>query len=268
MIIASMNFKQQVIFWILILIIMTLIFGGGNGNYIESFYFVCMLLPVTIGTSWYFNNILVPKYLINRKYLKFGLYFLYSMIISLWLQMLVVTVSLIILANYDMDNMNPLTTNVQLLGIIIYLIVFVQAFIQMFIEMGVAKEQAARLEAEETKRSTGYLMIKSDRRNRRLEFDNILYVESLADYVKIVLREKENISTRETISGLQERLPSNFIRIHRSFIVQKEKITSFNKEEVIIEDYRIPVSRKYKASFLSSMKPIDNFVQTQVDDEQ
>jgi len=262
-----MNFKQQVIFWIAILIIMTLIFGGGNDNYIESFYFVCMLLPVAIGTSWYFNIILVPNYLMPGRYIKVGLFFIYSMVLSLWLQMLVVTVSLIILANYDMDNMNPLTTNVQLLGIIIYLIVFIQAFIQMFIEMGLAKEQAARLEAEEEKRSTGYLLIKSDRKNRKLEFDEILYVESLADYVKIALGENESVSTRETISGLQERLPSDFIRIHRSFIVHKEKITSFNKEEVIIEDHRLPVSRKYKASFLSSMKPIDNSVQTKVEDE-
>ena len=250
-----MKFRQQVIFWVLILIVMTLIFGGGNGNYVEAFYFVCMLLPVAVGTSWYFNEILVSRYMMYGRYLKLGLYFIYSTIVSLWLQMIVVFVSLIILANYDIHNMNPLTTNVQFLGIIIYLIVFVQAFILMYDKMNVAKKEADLFRQEEEKRSLGYILIKSDRKSCKLYFDDMLYIESLVDYLKIFLKENKTIITRETISSMEERLPTDFIRIHRSFLVSKEKITSFNKEEVIIEDQKLPISRKYKESFIKLITP-------------
>jgi len=248
-----MTFRQNVIFWILILVVLTLLFGQGPGGLIQSFYFVCMLMPVAVGTSWLFNDILVPRYLIPGRYVKFVVNFIYSMIISLWAQMVVIFLSFILLANYQLENMDPLTTNIRLLTLTIYGIVFLQAFVNMYRKFQEASHAAAKLATEQKKQEKGYLMVRANRKQRRLAYEDILYVESLSDYLRFVLKEAEPVTTRETISRLEKQLPQNFVRIHRSFIVRKESVQSFTREEVHIGDQVLPVGRKYKEEFVRRM---------------
>jgi DNA-binding LytR/AlgR family response regulator len=75
---------------------------------------------------------------------------------------------------------------------------------------------------------------------------DILYIESLDDYVKVYLKDKE-IITRENISTLEQRLiPHHFVRIHRSFIVSTKAVTSFSAEGVDIEKKFLPFGRAFK----------------------
>ena len=83
---------------------------------------------------------------------------------------------------------------------------------------------------------------------RTVLFDEILFIESMSDYVKINLANNEVVVTKEKISRLEARLPEMFVRIHRSFIVNKNKVTVFNKEVLTIGDQTLPVSRSYKNS--------------------
>ncbi len=79
-----------------------------------------------------------------------------------------------------------------------------------------------------------------------MNFDDILFVESLKDYIKVVTKDK-TIVTKQGISSIEEDLPSNlFIRIHRSFIVSIKRIESFSPELIQIERYELPVSRSYR----------------------
>ena len=65
--------------------------------------------------------------------------------------------------------------------------------------------------------------MRSDRKMVKINFDEIRYVESLSDYIKIHSADK-TITTRETISNIETRLPAkNFLRIHRSYIVNVKK---------------------------------------------
>ncbi len=248
-----MSFRQQILFWLIILAILTLLFGQEPGGLTESFYFVCLLLPVAIGTSWFFNDILVGKYLMARRYWEFGLYFVYSMIISLWAQMIVITLAFAVLARFHMDQLNPNIMNIRLLALTVYGIVFLQAFINMYRQFNYARSRTSELEKEQQIREKAFLMVKADRKQHRIEHDQILYIESLSDYVCFVLSDRENITTRETISRLEKRLPGNFVRIHRSFIVRKEAIESFTREEVRIGEFALPVGRKYKEAFIEEM---------------
>ena len=250
-----MNIKQQLLFWFSVLVILVLIFGLANGNFVHAFYFVCMLLPVAVGTSWYFNEVLVPRYLLYGRYVKFGLYFIYAMIISLWLEIIIMTLSLIILAKYDIEKMNPLTTNVASLGFVLYLVVFIQAFIQFFHELQYAKKELEVYNRVREERSSKYLLIRADRKYRQLLMDDILYIESLSDYLKIFVKGNECIITRETISKISNRLSDDYIRIHRSFIVSKKEIRSFNKEELWMGARKLPIGRTYKQVVMKIIKP-------------
>jgi two-component system LytT family response regulator len=95
--------------------------------------------------------------------------------------------------------------------------------------------------------------VRADRKMIKICFDEILFIESLADYIKIHLTDK-TVVTRETISNIEAKLPQkDFIRVHRSFIVSLQAITSFTNELVEIGKKQIPISRTYKNSVLARL---------------
>jgi len=99
------------------------------------------------------------------------------------------------------------------------------------------------------------MFVRSERKMVKVDFEDILYVESLSDYVKIITAEK-TIITRETITNLEEKLNKNFIRIHRSFIVPLNKINSYTNEFIEINKKALPISRSYKESVLQKLAQV------------
>lgn len=99
-----------------------------------------------------------------------------------------------------------------------------------------------------------YFFVRSDRKMIKINFDEILYVESLSDYVKLHL-ETKTIITRETISNIEAKLPVNkFIRTHRSFIVSLKNISSYTNEYVEVANKAISISRSYKEQVLKKLE--------------
>ncbi|MFY0605793.1 MAG: LytTR family transcriptional regulator [Cyclobacteriaceae bacterium] len=244
-----MSKSYQFVFWALVSFVLIVLFGQVEGHYIEAFYFVSFLMPVAIGTSVYFNHILVPKYLLKRRYLKFGLYLSYAVIFSLYLEMVVLTLALIVLANYNYEELNPYTTNLTLLTATIYLIVFIDAFILLVRKFRKSEQQINDLEDEKNRNEQTHIIVKSERKQVPIRLADILYIESLADYIKIITS-SDQIITKEKISEISERLPSSFIRTHRSFIINRHFVKRFNREEVVLDHVDIPISRTYKSNVL------------------
>ncbi len=236
----------KIIFWSLVVVVLTLAFGFSSHTYLYSFYFVSFLLPVIVATSFFYNHFLIPRYLLKKRYLKFALYGVYALIISMYLEMMVIFLAYMILANYQYNNMIPVTTNIFILAVILYLIVLVNAFILLVKTYFSNQEHLNRLKTEKDKLSKGYILVKSGRQNARILFDEIEYIESLGDYVKINTSSGKKIITREKISKLQKKLPEDFLRIHRSFLVNRNKIKAYSKGHITLEDTVLPVSRTYK----------------------
>lgn len=91
-----------------------------------------------------------------------------------------------------------------------------------------------------------FFFVRSERKMIKINFSELSYIESLADYVKIHVKDK-TVITRETITSIEARLPQNdFLRVHRSFIVSINKIDSFTHEFIEIDKKAIPISRSYK----------------------
>ena len=88
----------------------------------------------------------------------------------------------------------------------------------------------------------------------KINFDDILYIESLSDYIKISIYDKV-IVTRETITNVEAKLPSQqFLRVHRSYIVSLKSIDSYTNELVEVNQKAIPISRKYKDIVLKKLE--------------
>jgi DNA-binding LytR/AlgR family response regulator len=91
-----------------------------------------------------------------------------------------------------------------------------------------------------------FIYVKSDKKNVKIFLKDILFIESLKDYIKIHTTDK-TIITQVQISAIEQRLPESFLRIHRSFIISKEKITAYTQHDVEIGKHQIPIGRNYKA---------------------
>lgn len=97
------------------------------------------------------------------------------------------------------------------------------------------------------------IYLRIDRRQVRIILDEILYIESAKDYIKIFTQDKTHLS-RQTISSIEALINKNeFVRIHRSFIVPINKIKSYTHELVEINKKELPIGKFYLNHFLKIM---------------
>ncbi len=251
--IKSSNPYYHIIYLALVIIVLSLVFGISWGNNIAAFFFICMLLPVVLGTSYFFNYVLVPRYYMKRKFFWFGLYTFYTVIVSLYLETIVLLLSFIYLGNFSFHIMNPNATDTILLAVILYLLVFLGSLLLMVRQIKEKQELIQQLMVEKEKMEKAFLEIISNRKTAKIPYDDIIYIESLADYIKVNTISDQIIS-KEKISNLASRLPDMFLRIHRSFIVNKERIKSFSYNEVLVDDVHLNIGRSYREVVRESLK--------------
>jgi DNA-binding LytR/AlgR family response regulator len=92
----------------------------------------------------------------------------------------------------------------------------------------------------------GFLYFRAERRMVKIFLDEITYVESLKDYIKIYRISEKPLLAKQSISTLEAMLPRHlFIRIHRSFIISINKITAFTNHDVEVGSIEIPIGRQY-----------------------
>ena len=106
----------------------------------------------------------------------------------------------------------------------------------------VSEELRLRVDDSQT---DSFIYVKSERKNLKILLNEILFIESLKDYIKIHTANK-TIITQVPISDIERRLPENFLRVHRSFIIAKDKITAYTQHDLEIGKHQIPIGRSYK----------------------
>jgi DNA-binding LytR/AlgR family response regulator len=113
--------------------------------------------------------------------------------------------------------------------------------------------QKARNEFEFRKNQSiqTHLMIRADYKLHRIEYEDILLIEGLDDYVQVHLSDKTKIVARLSMKGILEKLPkNNFIRVHRSFIIPIKKVKAIVNKNIQIEDFVIPIGDTFKEDVL------------------
>ncbi|RLD78424.1 MAG: DNA-binding response regulator [Bacteroidetes bacterium] len=90
-----------------------------------------------------------------------------------------------------------------------------------------------------------FIFLKVNKKLIKVKFEDILYIESLKDYIKVFTL-PDNYLVHKSLTGITEELPSDlFLRIHRSFTVALDKIKEIEGNTVQIDNKRIPIGRKY-----------------------
>ena len=95
--------------------------------------------------------------------------------------------------------------------------------------------------------NSGFIYFRADRKMIKLFYDEILYIESIKDYIKIFRDGNSPLLVKQSITATEEMLPPHlFLRIHRSFIVSVSKITAYTSNDVEIQKMEIPIGRMYR----------------------
>jgi two-component system, LytTR family, response regulator LytT len=124
-----------------------------------------------------------------------------------------------------------------------------------FLKAAKKAEKLLRLEhpvqTEEIEANNEFLFLKSEYKIRRINFNEIKYIEGLKDYVKVYLQNEEKpVLSINSLKSLEAKLPeTKFMRVHRSFIVNLDKIETIERSRIVFGKTYIPVSDQYKDKF-------------------
>lgn len=129
---------------------------------------------------------------------------------------------------------------------------FLKAMDKVFSRHLKKKGPAGRNRKEETEKV--HFFIQVDKKKVKISAEEITFVESRRDYVRIVT-EQDEIEARHKISDLEQKLrPAGIIRIHRSFLVSLEKIKSWSAREVEVAGATLPIGRTYKREVMDLLE--------------
>ncbi|KQS46150.1 two-component system response regulator [Flavobacterium sp. Leaf359] len=104
-----------------------------------------------------------------------------------------------------------------------------------------------------------FILVKSGIKNYKINTNDIIYIESLKDYIKINTTGDKNITSKYKIGDIQQELnQDNFLRIHRSFIINTSKITAFTLNEIEVDGIEIPIGASYREDVLLYLETLKN----------
>ncbi|MEM7486060.1 MAG: LytTR family DNA-binding domain-containing protein [Bacteroidota bacterium] len=99
--------------------------------------------------------------------------------------------------------------------------------------------------------SNQFIFVKSEYDNIKIKLEEIKYIQGLKDYLKIHVDDSKPILTLMSFKNIESKLPTdNFLRVHRSFIVNINRIDSVQRNKILIDGIRIPIGESYKEDFL------------------
>jgi DNA-binding LytR/AlgR family response regulator len=120
------------------------------------------------------------------------------------------------------------------------------------------RKEATVLPSATTVAEKEYILLKSGTKFHKILLDHIVYVESLKDYVKVYLEDGKKVLSKYKIGSLEAELPATtFLRVHRSYLINTQKITAFTLHDIEVGAVEIPIGASYKEramAFLDRLK--------------
>ena len=126
---------------------------------------------------------------------------------------------------------------------------FMQAVSKAQLLIAAAKQETPAAKTKETPAKAGYIFVKSGKQISKVEYDKVLYLESLREYVNIVTADSKMMIYKR-MKELEEQLPDNFVRIHNSYMVNIDHIEHIADNQVEVGKTKLPVSASYRDAFL------------------
>ena len=182
-------------------------------NNAVNLLFLDIQMPVVTGIDFIKNTVIQPKVIITTAYREYAL------------------------EGYELDIIDYLLKPISFIR-------FYKA-INKYKALNLSSQQTS-YESLEVDNVIDYIFVNSNKRMIRIEFDTILYIDSIKDYIRIHTT-NDTIITKDKISSFVKKLPSYFLRVHRSYIINTRKIASLTaKDVVLLGGMEIPIGTSYK----------------------
>jgi LytS/YehU family sensor histidine kinase len=149
----------HILFWLIVLAFYVIFFGRKNNNYLQTLFFVGLLMPVTIFTTYFLNYYLVPNYLMKERYGYFTAYFIYVLIGSLFLEMMISVLTFIIMAERNIHDMSPASINLFFLLASLLMVVFFAMGIKMLLHWRQSKTDYQNLMRDKIEAELKFLKV-------------------------------------------------------------------------------------------------------------
>jgi hypothetical protein len=223
----------HVLFWCAVLLFFTYFFGAGSDSFNDTLLFSLYLMPVTIATTYVSIYKLIPEYLVTKRYGLFGLYSLYTLIISGYLIMVSIFFSLIYLANFEYSDMNPISRNIILVTSGVYLVVVI---VSAFKLLKLNLKQAENTKKLETKILETQLKLKEQELNYlKMQIHPHFLFNTLNTMYGFALKKADE--TPEMILKLSNLLDYLLYQVDKPFVLLTEEINHI-KDYIELEKMR------------------------------
>lgn len=253
---------EHVLFWAAVLVFYTLYFGSRQDEYGQSLFFVILLLPITMATTYAIVYWLVPRFLLTGQIGRFVLYLFYSLLLSLHLELSLLVGLYMTVADYQALFVAPNLVDLMDVLIGMYVVVFGALSLHTLRRWQQSRHAQEELrlanasmqeELDRADEGDQTIAIRADRKTIHMRLGNIRFVESQGDYLLIHTR-TERVMTKMTLSALEKELSARgFLRIHRSFLVRLSAITAHSAAEIQLDEQILPVGRSYKEAVMAAL---------------
>jgi len=230
--IFNSRIATHVFFWVTYYVVFSLIWAANQGI-TASFFLEFILLPIRIMAVYVTIYYLLPNYLLKKKYLKFIAGYGALIFIAAILQRIFI--------HFFYENLLLNNTSQGLFSFKMLLRATVLINTTVFLVLSFKIFQLFLIEREKNeKQISDYLEIKADRRMHHVHVNDILFIEGQGNYTTYNLSDKSKITAYGSIKKVLETLPDNFIRVHKSYIVNRNEIKSYDANTVAVKDQLIP----------------------------
>jgi LytS/YehU family sensor histidine kinase len=168
----------HIFFWLFVLALYVIFFGRKNSNYLQTLFFVGLLMPVTIFTTYFLNYYLVPNYLMKERYGYFITYFIYALIGSLFLEMLISALTFIVIAELNIHDMSPASIDLFFLLASLLMVVFFAMGIKMLVHWRQSKEDYQKLMRDKIEAELKFLKVQLNPHFLFNTLNNLYYLSS------------------------------------------------------------------------------------------
>ncbi|NVK21513.1 MAG: LytTR family transcriptional regulator [Kangiellaceae bacterium] len=224
---------SHITFWIAYYITFSFIWSSNYGL-TASFFLEFILLPPRMLAVYSTLYWLLPNFLLKKRYSSFLILFISTLLICAFIQRVFIHFfyeEIFIQSNSHLWDARALIKASVLINTTVVFVLCIKLLGIIEFLLGFTKNQQATLN------------IKSNRKTYLVEKDDILYIEGLGNYVNYYLKNGDKITSYNSIKKTLENLPDHFIRSHKSFVINKKHITSFNQDSIQISEQTLPRSK-------------------------
>ena len=224
----------HVVFWVTYYLLFSLIWVTPERGLLASFFLEFVLLPPRILAVYATIYFLMPVYLLKRRILMFLLGYAGLIILAAFIQRLsgyFFYEQLFLGQGGDLVTLSGLMRSVVLVNTTVISVTAVKLLQYYYVLDAERPAEAA---------PAPVIPVKSERRTHMLAPDDILYVEGMGNYVTYYLQHGEKLVVYGSIKSALKTLPDQFFRLHRSYILNRRHLQSFNADNVVVGGVSLP----------------------------